>query len=284
LWRRALLKATHGFQNIDPGFDRRNVLTAEGSPEQVSERGSADYREGEAMINFLERSAGAGPAIVGIESGRFHTISSTERLEIRIPLFDQGRVLGKNAAGPDEKFALLHQIISGLKTPLLRGRFFSESDNAHSAGSVIINKALRENIGRMKTHWGKRITFSDARKPDRKWLTIVGNWSEAFGIAGSISIQRRNIICRSRSALKRHDFTVSERARSPHAHIGHPARNQSIDPDQPIANVRTLETVTPIQLLRGECRWYCSVLLPDRVVAAERWNYGVISYLVVQRP
>jgi len=66
---------------------------------------------------------------------------------------------------------------------------------------VIINKALAKKYWPNEDALGKRITFSDARKPDPKWLTIV-ELSEAFGIAGSISIQRRNIICRSRSALK----------------------------------------------------------------------------------
>src|SRR5207244_12615685 len=61
-----------------------------------------------------------------------------------------------------------------LKTPLLRGRFFSESDNGQAPGVVIINDALAKKYWPNEDALGKRITFSDPSKPDPKWLTIVG--------------------------------------------------------------------------------------------------------------
>src|SRR5205085_6521173 len=49
-----LLKSYARVQNIDPGFDRRNILTAElDLPEtKYPQRGSANYEHGEGMINF----------------------------------------------------------------------------------------------------------------------------------------------------------------------------------------------------------------------------------------
>src|SRR5256885_1439998 len=59
-----LLKSYARVQNIDPGFDRRNVLTAEVNlPDtKYPQRESANYREGEAMINFWNEALQIGRA------------------------------------------------------------------------------------------------------------------------------------------------------------------------------------------------------------------------------
>ena len=69
-----LLKSYARVQNIDPGFDRRNVLTAEVNLPDTK---------------YPQRSTAPGPAIAGSRSSRFHNHSSIERLEFRFLVFDR---------------------------------------------------------------------------------------------------------------------------------------------------------------------------------------------------
>ena len=61
-----------------------------------------------------------------------------------------------------------------LKTPVLRGRNFTDADTAESPKVVIINEAMAKKWFPNTDPIRKRITFSDPRKPDVEWVTIVG--------------------------------------------------------------------------------------------------------------
>jgi putative ABC transport system permease protein len=172
-----LLKSYARVQNIDPGFDRRNVFTAEVNlPDtKYPQRESADYREGEAMINFWNEALRRLHQLPGVEAAGFTTILPLSGSNSDSSFSIEGRVPGKNEPGPDEEIRIVTpDYFRVLKTPLLRGRFFSESDNAHAPGVVIINEALAKKFWPDEDALGKRITFSDPSKPDPRWLTIVG--------------------------------------------------------------------------------------------------------------
>ena len=82
--------------------------------------------------------------------------------------------MGKNEPGPDEEIRVISpNYFRVLKTPLLRGRFFLDSDNADAPKVVIINEALAKKYWPNQEALGKRITFDDPRK-DPAWLTVVG--------------------------------------------------------------------------------------------------------------
>src|SRR5438067_2010417 len=140
-----LLKSYARVQNIDPGFDRRNVLTAEVNlPEtKYPQRESANYREGEAMINFWNEALRRVQQLPGIEAAGFTTILPLSGSNSDSSFSIEGRVPGKSEAGPDEEIRVVTpDYFRVLKTSLLRGRFFNESDNGQAPGVVIISDAL----------------------------------------------------------------------------------------------------------------------------------------------
>src|SRR5438045_5261898 len=86
----------------------------------------------------------------------------------------EGRSFGEKEPTPDEEIrGITPDYFRVLKTPLLRGRFFTEADNADAPGVVIINDALAKKYWPNEDALGKRITFDDPRK-NPKWVTIVG--------------------------------------------------------------------------------------------------------------
>src|SRR5205809_1736296 len=157
-----LLKSYTRIQNIDPGFDRRNVLTAEVNlPEtKYPQRESANYREGEAMINFWNEALRRVQQLPGVEATGFTTILPLSGSNSDSSFSIEGRVPGKNEPGPDEEIRIVTpDYCQVLKTSLLRGRLFNESDNGQAPGVVIISDALAKKYWQNEVALGKRSTL-----------------------------------------------------------------------------------------------------------------------------
>ena len=282
-----LLKSYARVQNIDPGFDRRNALTAEiDLPEtKYPQRGSADYRHGEAMISFWNEALRRVQQLPGVEAAGYTIVLPLSGSNTDSSFAIEGRVLGKNEPGPDEELRIISpDYFRVLKTPLLRGRFFAESDNGDAPGVVIINDALAKKYWPNEDALGKRITFDDTRKPDAKWLTIVGIVRSIRHRGLDFDPQPEYYLPLAQRAQSSMILTVRS-AQDPRNLASAVRREiQAIDPDQPIANVRTLEAVTADSIAP---RRLSVVLLGAfagiALLLAGVGIYGVISYLVVQR-
>jgi predicted permease len=281
-----LLKSYARVQNIDPGFDRRNVLTAEiDLPDsKYPQRGSAEYRHGEAMINFWEEALRRIRQLPGVETAGYTIVLPLSGSNTDSSFSIEGRMLGKNEPGPDEELRIITpDYFRVLKTPLLRGRFFAESDNAGAPGVVIINETLARKYWPNEDALGKRITFDDPRK-DPKWLTIVGITRSIRHRGLDLDPQPEYYIPLAQRAESNMILTIRS-TQDPRGLASAVRREiQSIDPDQPIANVRTLEAVTADSIAP---RRMSVVLLGAfagiALLLAGVGIYGVISYLVVQR-
>jgi putative ABC transport system permease protein len=281
-----LLKSYARVQNIDPGFDRRNILTAEMDlPEtKYPQRGSADYRHGEAMINFWNEGLRRVRQLPGVESAAFTIVLPMSGSNTDSSFAIEGRSTGGKEPTPDEELRIITpDYFRVLKTPLMHGRFFAESDNADAPGVVIINDALAKKYWPNEDALGKRITFDDPRK-DPKWLTIVGITRSIRHRGLDLDPQPEYYIPLAQRAQSSMILTVRI-AQDPRGLTTAVRREvQSIDPDQPIANVRTLEAVTADSIAP---RRMSVVLLGAfagiALLLAGVGIYGVISYLVVQR-
>ncbi len=282
-----LLKSYVWVQNVDPGFDRRHVLTVEVNlPDtKYPQRENADYREGEAMINFWNEVLRRVQQLPGVEAAGFATILPLSGSNSDSSFSIEGRVVGKNEPGPDEEIRIVTpDYFRVLKTPLLSGRLFVETDNTHAPGVVIINEALAKKYWPNEEALGKRITFSNPRKPDPKWLTIVGIVRSVRHRGLDLDPAPEYYLPLAQRAESSMILTVRS-AQDPGTLTSAIRREiQSIDPDQPIANVRTLETVTADSIAP---RRISMVLLGAfagvALLLASVGIYGVISYLVVQR-
>jgi putative ABC transport system permease protein len=164
-----LLKSFAKVNAVDPGFDPRNLLTANVALPEAS------YADEVARRAFFERAieriaSVPGVRAVGVTSvlpfggswttGSFAVEGYTPPAGELAPWGDQ-RIVSPGFA-------------EAMSLPLLRGRFFAESDHADAPGVVVVDEQM------VKRYWpdtdpiGKRISLDSAPDPDSQWLTVVG--------------------------------------------------------------------------------------------------------------
>ena len=282
-----LLKSYSRVQNIDPGFDRRNVLTAEiDLPDtKYPPRGSSDYNRGQAIINFWNEALRRVRQLPGVEAAGGTIVLPLSGSNTDSSFAIEGRPTGAKEPTPDEELRTISpDYFRVIRTPLLRGRLFAESDNINAPGVVIINDALAKKYWPNENALGKRITFSDTRKPDPNWLTIVGIVRSIRHRGLDVDPQPEYYLPLAQDPERTMVLTVRS-AQDPRSLTSAIRREiQSIDPDQPMANVRTLEAVTADSIApRRMSMALLGAFAGIALLLAGVGIYGVISYLVVQR-
>ena len=274
-----LLKSFVRLQNVHPGFEPKNVLTMEVALPLLK------YPRGKPVADFYAEATRRVKALPGVEAAAFTSILPLSGTNSDSSFQIEGRDATAEKVYPDEEIrSVTPEYFSVLKVPLLQGRFFNEGDQFEGPGVVIVNNSFAKKWFPNQEAVGKRITFSDPRKPDVKWLTIVGLVGDMRHRGLDLDPKPEYYIAHNQTPYRGMILAVRS-VQDPRSLTSAVRREISrLDPDLPAANVRTLEQVAADSIApRRLSVVLIGVFAAVALVLASVGIYGVMSFLVVQR-
>ena len=164
-----LIKSIARVYAVDPGFDARNLLTANVALPQIS------YPDEVAQRAFFDRAIeriAQAPGVRGVgvtsvlpfggswTTGSFAVEGYSPPSNQQVPWGDI-RVVSPGFA-------------TAMRLPLLRGRFFEDRDDAEAPPVVVVDEQTVKRYLPNQDPIGMRISFDGTPDADSEWLTIVG--------------------------------------------------------------------------------------------------------------
>jgi putative ABC transport system permease protein len=271
-----LVKSFVRLQNVSPGFNPHNVLTAEISLPVVK------YPRGQPVINFYEEASRRIKNIPGVQHAAFAVMLPLSGSNTDSSFVIEGQDPKAMASYPDEEIRdITADYFRVLQTPLLKGRFFTEADTADSPPVVIVNQAFAKKYFGKGEALGKRISRDDTNPT---WMTIVGVIADIKHRSLDTQAQPEYYLPHTQAADR--EMVLAVRSTQDARTLARAIREEllNMDPDIPLANLRTLDAVVADSIAPRRLSVFLLCAFSGiALLLASVGMYGVISFLVVQR-
>ena len=273
-----LVKSLWRLQTVDLGVNTDRVLTM-----QFVLRGQR-YAQPPQARDFYARLVEQTQNLPGVRAAAvsnclppdFHDFSSDFAIEGQDPAQDrEQRVAYFVRVSPD--------YFQAFQIPLINGRLFNQSDTADSTAVALINKTFARRFFQGVDPIGKRINLGTLQEHD--WNQVVGVVDDVKYNGLAEDVQPAIYQPAAQTASWGMSLIVKTDLADPLSLT--PAireKVRQIDPELPIANVKTLEDRVDVAM--GESRFRTTLITLFAVVAlvlACIGVYGVISYSVTRR-
>jgi putative ABC transport system permease protein len=233
-----MVRSLIALQRVDPGFNPERVLT------MTLDLNWSRYTSPDLIRNFHDRLLTRLEAHAGVVSAASTLVfplgaSRTLGFEFEI----EGRPRDPQVTLPQGDFrSVTPNYFRTLGIPLVSGRLFTSTDGAEAPQVAVVNRSLARHYWGEESPLGRRISADSGKT----WVTVVGvvgdvrhygldrnPTDELYMPFAQVPIREGSLLVRTTGDPHTAASIVQEEVKA-------------IDPDQPIANVETLEE------LRGE--------------------------------
>ena len=272
-----LLRSLQRLFAVDPGFDGSHLLTM-----QVQESGH--YYDSDAnRLQFFKKALEAVRAVPGVVAADFTS---------QLPLTGDYDVYGVQFEGdPIEAGGLRYAVTPGyidtMRIPLRRGRLLNERDTAGAPTAVLISESFAKRKFGDEDPIGKRVRMGpDVGHADKPWATIVGVVGDVKQQSLAVAFEDAFYVPTTQWPWADEVLSLVVRTRGDASALAPAIRRAiwSVDKDQPIVRVATMETVLTVS--QAQRRFTLIVLEAFALVGlvlAATGIFGVLSGSVTER-
>jgi putative ABC transport system permease protein len=228
------LAITAAQQTVDGvlGFDKSNVLVAQlNLPER-------NYSDADTRRRFITRVTDAMRPIPAVTTiGATNIIPAAFNDHSR-RVFPEGQDLKENEARFARYRSATTDYFSALKIPLVRGRWFDDSDRADSQPVAIVSAAFASRYWGDTDPLGRRFKLG----VDEPWITVIG---VAGNVVHNWFVRQNDAVYRPISQTAPYSVTFALRTIGDPLSVAGDLRRAvaQVDADQPVASLTALDTM-----------------------------------------